>query len=437
MPDPSLPDTAADPARLQAEMGFISELCTVVAGTSELQPILDWVVDKTTRLLGADACSIRLVSADRSTAQTVVVTGSGGPEAGTSSWPAPLKNAVMGYLLVRPGELATPDVAADARFPGLRTVASPVRALLAVPLLVDGHVRGMLAVSHREPGREWARADAQLLSIVASHSAGVLEKARLRAEAEEKRRLELEREKMEKELLVARDIQMRLVPESALEIGPWRAEGRLEPARQVGGDYFDCYAVEGRMAVVIADVSGKGVPAALLVSTVQGTLRAIGDGRQAPAELVRALNRAVVRHAGAGRFVTFFYAELDPAAGTVRWVNAGHNHPLLRRADGTVEALAEGGVPLGLFEAAEYAEGLAAFGATDALLLFSDGVTEAMDGAREEYGDERLAALWTAHPGDEPGAFVARLVADVVAFRGDAPQSDDMTVVVVGRRPGS
>jgi serine phosphatase RsbU (regulator of sigma subunit) len=438
MPDPAPPATPIDLGRLQAEMEFVTELSTVVAGSSELQPILDWVAAKTAGLLGADECGIRLLSADQSTTQTVVIMERRGFEGGATSWPAPLKNAVMGFLILRQGELATADILSDPRFPGLRNVASPVRALLAVPLLVDGNVTGMLAVSHREPGRAWGRGDAQLLSIAASHSAGVLEKARLRAEAEERRRLQLEKDKMEKELLLARDIQMRLVPEEPLECGPWRADGRVVPARQVGGDYFDFFTIEGgRLAVALADVSGKGVPAALLVSTVQGTLRAFSDGRRAPREIVREMNRAVVRHAGSGRFVTLFYAELDPRSWELRYVNAGHNYPLLRRANGEIEPLATGGVPLGLFEDAEYEESVAPFGDRDGLLLFSDGITEAMDLFQAEYGDDRLASLWTRHSSDAPGEFIARLVQDVAEFRGAAAQSDDMTVVVVGRRPGA
>jgi len=436
MPEPNPPGAPIDLRRLQAEMEFISELSTVVAGSSELQPILDWVSGKTAGLLRADECSIRLLSADQSTTQTIIISDRRGFEGGTTSWPVPLKNAVMGYLMLRRGELATPDILADPRFPGLKNVVSPARALLAVPLVVDGNATGMLAVSHREPGREWDRGDAQLLSIVASHSAGVLEKARLRAEAEEKRRLQLERDKMEKELLLARDIQMKLVPDRPLECGPWRAEGHVEPARHVGGDYYDYFTTAGgRLAVALADVSGKGVPAALLVSTVQGTLRAFSDGRRPPREIMREMNRVVARHAGAGRFVTMFYAELDPRTWEMRYVNAGHNYPLLRRSNGEVEPLVAGGVFLGLMEEAEYEEGVTPFGDLDNLLLFSDGIPEAMDLFLAEYGDERLAALWSAHAGEAPGRFIERLVKDVSEFRGGAAQSDDMTIVVVGRRP--
>jgi sigma-B regulation protein RsbU (phosphoserine phosphatase) len=437
MSDPST-QPAIDIGRLQTEMEFISELCTVVAGNSELQPILDWIVRKTSRLLGADECSIRLIGADANAPHTVIVDHRSGPEAGTASWPPALKASVMGFLLAHRTELATSDIAEDPRFAGLRGRPTPVRAMLAVPLVVDGRVTGMLAVSHAGPGREWTRSDGSMLTIVSAHSAGVLEKARLRTEAEQKRRLELEKEKMEKELLLARDIQMRLLPEGPLEYGPWLVEGRVIPARQVGGDYFDYFSLApGRFAVLIADVSGKGVPAALLVSTVQGTLRAFSDGVRSPAGVIREVNRAVTRHAGSGRFVTLCYAEIDTAARRMRYVNAGHNYPLLRRGNGTIELLDTGGIPLGLFADAEYQEAELAFGPADALLLYSDGITEAVDLFHTEFGDDRLRASWTAHAEDPPGEYLARLMQEVAEFRGSAPQSDDMTATIVGRRFGA
>ncbi|MEO5988910.1 MAG: PP2C family protein-serine/threonine phosphatase, partial [Candidatus Eisenbacteria bacterium] len=225
-----------------------------------------------------------------------------------------------------------------------------------------------------------------------------------------------------------------LVPETPLHHAPWTVEGRVIPAKQVGGDYYDYFPVgEGRLGIVIADVSGKGVPAALLVSTVQGTLRAFSDGRVDPIDVVGQVNRAVVRNTAGGKFVTLFYGEADPATGLLRYVNAGHNYPLLRRADGTLEMLKAGGVPLGIFEAAPYLEASVAFGPEDSLLLFSDGITEAVDMFLQEYGDERLEALWAAGGGHTPGEFIASVMAAVAEFRGGAAQNDDMTAVVIGR----
>ena len=290
----------------QGELEFITELCAVVAEQSELQPILDWLVHKSTRLLGADECTIKLLTADGDTAKTIIFDSRrSGPEAGSRSWAPAVKASVMGFLLSQPRELASPDLAADARFPGLKTLQTPVRALLALPLKVDGRVTGMIAVSNAQPGRQWTRHDVQLMSIVATHSASVIEKARLRVEAEEKRRLELEREAMEKDLRIARDIQMRLVPSAPLALGGWRADGRLEPAKQVGGDFFDYFPLDAeRCVVTIADVAGKGVPAALLVSTVASSVRAFADGTHSPRDVVTQVNRAAVRSSAAGDTTT-------------------------------------------------------------------------------------------------------------------------------------
>src|SRR5262249_14953665 len=148
-----------------------------------------------------------------------------GIEAGSSTWSPVLKTLVMGYLMSHPGELASTDLPTDPRFPALRTLQTPVRAMLALPLKVDGRITGMVAVSNAQRGREWTRGAVQLLGIVASQSAGVIEKARLRAEEEAKRRLEREREALDKELNLARDIQQRLIPREPLVAGRWRIEG--------------------------------------------------------------------------------------------------------------------------------------------------------------------------------------------------------------------
>jgi len=425
---PFVPSPDAVP---QDEIEFISELCAVVAEQSELQPILDWLVHKSTRLLAAEECSIKLLTGGTGVAQTIIMDSRrGGIEAGSHTWHPAIKATVMGFLMAQQSDLTSPDLQSDTRFPGLKNIASPVRALLAMPLKVDGRVTGMIAVSNSQPGREWSRQDVRLLGIVASHSASVIEKTRLRAEAEAKRRLELEREAMDKELSVARDIQMRLVPSAPLTMGSWRAEGRLVPARQVGGDLFDYFAIDdSRAAVLIADVAGKGVPAALLVSTVASAVRAFADGHHTPKDVVEQLNRAAVRSAAAGKFVTFFYAEVDFARGRLVYVNGGHNYPRLRRASGELVLLATGGMPLGLFEAAPFEQGQLDFGAGDALLLFSDGISEAMDAFQDEYGEERIDALWREHG---PAATALDLIyEDVLRFRGSAAQNDDMTMVVV------
>ena len=423
--------------RLRKTIHFLAELGEVVASSTRLQPILDWIVLKTTDLLAADEGCLRLVDTHADTSSTLV--RSRARQVVSGSWPRVLADSVTGYLLHRGGHVATPDVLADDRFPGLATCETRVRALLAVPLRVGNHVTGVLAVSQATSGRQWTEDDLALLSIVAGSSAGVIEQTRLRVEAEQKQqfeemsnRLQEEAKRLERELEQARDTQMRIVPAEPLRLGDWEVAGRVTPARQVGGDSFDYFVVGGRrLGFAIGDVSGKGLPAALLMMTAQGYLRVFCNTERPLPEKVRLLNQGVARSAQPGKFITFFYGELDPAEGLLRYVNAGHNYPLLRRADGSLEPLIEGGLMLGFAEDMEFVQGEAAMSPGDALLLYSDGVSEAFDARRQEFGEDRLREAWRRHGSLPPTDCIGRLMAEVEAFRDGALQSDDITLVVL------
>ena len=418
---------------LQSELNFLSELCAVMASYTELPPILDWIVQKTTGMFTADEGSIKLSGPDTGppTAKTLVRKHQPGLDSG--SWESPVVMSVMGYLMVKGEALASPDLLDDDRFPMLRRTQSRVRAVLAVPLRVENRITGMLAVTNRTPGRVWTNAEIQLLNIVAANSAGAIEQARLRAEAEEKKWLEAEKKRMERELELARDIQMSLVPSAPLVSGPWEVHGRVVPARQVGGDYYDYFPVgEDRFAITIADVSGKGVPAALLMSNVQASLRAFCDGDREITEAIRQVNRSVARAASGGKFITLFYGEVDYRRGVLHYTNAGHNYPFLRRRDGGVEELTAGGLLLGLFEDAKYERGEIAFAPGDALLLYSDGISEAFDSRGHLFGEDRLRTLWQSCCTLPSNEVIGCLLKDVETFRGSAGQSDDMTALVVG-----
>jgi sigma-B regulation protein RsbU (phosphoserine phosphatase) len=432
---PSLGDQAED--RERWELKFLAELGHVVAYNTELRPILDWIVQKTTGLLSADEGSIKLSGPDTGppTAKTLIRKHQPGLDSG--SWETPVVMSVMGYLMVKGGALASADLLDDDRFPALRRTQSRVRAVLAVPLRVDNRITGMLAVTNRSPGRVWTPDEIQLLEIVATNSAGVIEQARLRVEAEKTKELERQKELMERELSYAKDIQMSLVPSGPLALGGFEVHGRVVPARAVGGDYYDFFPLgEGRFGVTIADVSGKGVPAALLMANVQGLLRAFCNGEREITEAIRQVNRSVSRGASGGKFITLFYAEVDYGKGLLRYTNAGHNYPMLRRAGGSIEELTEGGLLLGLFDDATYDLGEIAFSAGDSLLLYSDGISEATDSRGDLYGEDRLRSLWQDCATSTSGEVIDRLLKDVESFRGSAGQSDDMTAVVVGPRAG-
>jgi len=438
MPEARVTPRLPSAERLMDEMQFLLELCQVVAAKSDLQPILDWIVNKTSLLLSADEGSIKLLdpgghSGENPVARTLVSRKQAGSESG--SWPAPLSISVMGYLMQHGGALSTPDLLADDRFPGIRGFKSRIRSVLAVPLSVDGRVTGMLAVTTIEPGRQWAPHEEQLLTIVATNSAGVIEQARLRIEETKKKKLEEDQERQTRELETAQEIQMNFVPAQPLISGGWEVRGTVVPAHQVGGDGYDYFQLhDGRLAVAIADVSGKGVPAALMMSGLQASLRAFCTGRKPIREELRSVNWSVARHATLGKFITLFYAEFNPVTGELEYCNAGHNPPLLRRQDGTVEALEIGGMPLGIFENTELQSGRTALKPGDALLLYSDGIPEALDPREAQFGPERLMQLWR-DTGPKPlEKIITLLLSEVVRFRAGAPQSDDITVVVLGPR---
>lgn len=420
--------------KFEAEHNFLVELSQVVASSTELKPILDWIVQKTTSLLSTDDGSIKLLGPDSTpTARTIVRKQAHGVDSG--SWELPIATSVMGFLLHRGGALASPDLLEDDRFPGLRRTQSRVRAVLAVPLRVGNRITGMLAVTNRTPGRQWTQEEVQLLDIVASNSAGAIEQARLREEEEIKKRLVKEQEQMDKEMRAARELQMGLVPSHSLEFGPWEVFGQVVPARQVGGDYFDYFELgPDRLGVAIADVSGKGVAAAILMANVQASLRAFCNGERDIPSAMRHVNHSVVRSSRGGKFITLFYGEVDAARGMLRYTNAGHNYPMLRRAGGAIEELTEGGLLLGLFEDADYEQGEVPFGPGDALLLYSDGISEALDTRGREFGEDRLRTVWQECGARIPADSLRTVLREVEQFRGSASQSDDITAVVAGPR---
>ncbi len=427
------PAAEADSERLRKALHFLAELGQVVASNTELQPILDWVVLKTAEMLEADEGCLRLLEGDATmpTSRTMIKKQTQGIVSG--SWPPAVAMSVTGYLLHRGDHVATPDILADERFLGLRGIDTRIRSLLAVPLRLENRITGLLAVTEATPGRRWTPDDIELLAIVAGHSAGVIEQARLRVEAEGKKRLEEEARRLEREFEQARATQMRLVPERPLRLGVWEVAGRVTPARRVGGDSYDYFVIGGqRLGFSIGDVSGKGLPAALLMMTAQGYLRVFCNSDRPLPEKLGLLNQSVTRSAEPGKFITLFYGELDPEAGVLRYVNAGHNYPLVRRRDGRLEPLMEGGLMLGFAEDVAYEQGQASLAPGDALLLYSDGASEAMDPRRQEFGEERLQEAWRRCATLAPEAAVSCLMSELESFRAGAAQSDDITLVVLG-----
>lgn len=300
---------------------------------------------------------------------------------------------------------------------------------LLISISVPGRRLGVLAVADKESrdGRvlDFTPTDARLLSLFANQAAAAIETARLHRDA-------LEKERIESELELAAAIQRQILPRDVPSVAGLAIAAKNVPTRQVGGDYFDFFPLpDGRLAFLVADVSGKGIPAALLVSTVHAAVHLQIDEAKSIADLVGRIDRHLQRYAATRKFLTGFFGVLEPAAGRLRYVSAGHNPALLRRASGAQEELKATGVPLGMFPNASWTEETVPFEPGDLLCVYSDGVTEALNAAEEEFGLERLSRILV--PGLAPGEICGAIFEQVEAFAADVPQYDDQTVLLVRR----
>lgn len=239
-------------------------------------------------------------------------------------------------------------------------------------------------------------------------------------------------QRQQRELEDARLIQRGLLPTTAPQVAGIDVGVAWQPANGVGGDCFDMLAFGNALGVSIADIAGKGLPAALLMSNLQAAVRAFAHESASPASICGSVNRLLCRNMASGRFATFCYARVEPAAGRIVYSNAGHNPPLLIHPDGSVAHLSQGGMVLGVFEDTPYEQAEIPLAAGDRLVFYTDGITEARSG-EEEYGDERLTALAVNIRAQSPEAMKDAVLADVNQFTGGR-FDDDATLIVVAIR---
>ena len=246
----------------------------------------------------------------------------------------------------------------------------------------------------------------------------------------------IERERVEHELRVARTIQHAALPALVPNLAGWQITPSYQPAREVGGDFYDFLEIEDEhLGLVVGDATGKGVPAALVMSTTSGMLRAVSQGSDpfSPGDVLARVNEALSARMPANMFVTCFYAILDPESGTLRYANAGHDLPYLHRRGGAAEELRARGMPLGLMSEMSYEEGEASLGEGDSVLFYSDGLVEAHDPEGEMFGFPRLRALLAGHAEEERrlGDF---LMEELYSFVGEGwEQEDDITLLTLRR----
>jgi hypothetical protein len=245
---------------------------------------------------------------------------------------------------------------------------------------------------------------------------------------------------MKRDLEIAKEIQAWLLPGAPLQIPGYQIAYATRPANTVAGDYYDVILRPGRtldedrILFVVADVAGKSIPAAMLMATFQASLRTLSTSGVALAELVEGVNRyACSNSMGGVRFTTAFLAELDPLTGAIAYVNAGHNVPILRKSSGAVERLEAGGIPIGILAESHYQMGTTRLESGDWLVIFTDGVVEAVNSGDEEYGEPELIRLVDRESRSTPAELLRSLMADLDRHVGNTPQHDDITCLLLKR----
>jgi phosphoserine phosphatase RsbU/P len=320
------------------------------------------------------------------------------------------------------------DAQADAALRERQSIVlQQVRTLMAVPLQTEDQVIGLIYVDTLHFFRQFSSEDLNLLTLLANVAAVRIERERL-TELEQASRL------MESELQAAAEIQRIHLPAEAPQVPGFDVAGHNAPCRTVGGDYYDFLPYnDGRLGLVVADVAGKGMPASLLMMSLQARVQVVADSPEDMGSLVARLNRNLARTFPRNRFITAFFAIADPHTGELAYCNAGHNHPIVVRASGQVETLGEGGPPMGILPDYPYETAAAMLNPGDMLVLYSDGVTEACNQADQEFGEERLGEIAAGLRNVPAAGIIDHVLKEVRRWSHDAPPADDITLVVLRR----
>ncbi len=405
--------------RRALEKEVLLELSRTISTPLDLEEVIEAIFKSLHQVVDFDAAVIYLEN--RKTRVLEQVSQLGYPEGSDDVFRLQVGQGIIGSVAKSGEPLIVPDVRRDARY----VVARPeTRSELAAPLIVEGRTIGVFNLeSNMDDAYHEGHLD--MVTAFASQAAVAIERARLTREL-------LERRHLEKELAIARDIQVSFLPKSNPVLSGFDLAGTSRPHDQVGGDYYDFITVsDTRLGLAIADVAGKGIPAALLMAGFRMSLLAEIRNEFALRAVMRKVNSLVYESTDRHKFVTAFYGVLDHRNRVLTFSNAGHNPPILMRADGTVVNLTEGGVALGVLPEAQYEERPIAIRVGDTLILYTDGISEAESATGELYGTRRIEESVTRRAGQTAQEILDGIVRDVLEWAGEAGPSDDLTLVVV------
>jgi sigma-B regulation protein RsbU (phosphoserine phosphatase) len=307
-----------------------------------------------------------------------------------------------------------------------RELVALSRASMAVPLMEQDELFGFLLVGRKSSGKPYTRLDSEIFELLGERSAVALMNVKLCRDS-------IEKEKLEEELHLASDIQSRLLPSSPPPLAASELLGGIKTSREVGGDFYDFLELEkGKIGIAVADVSGKGIPAALLMTTIQASLRTDGPKSDSPAAVITSLNASLYERSDPEKFATLFYAVYEDASGIIRYSNAGSYPPFVISSNGRVNRLQRGGILIGVERDSAYKEGVLKLKTGDLLVIYTDGIIDQENAGGEPFGEQRLIEFFRNNAQPSINSLIEKLFATLIAF-GQNNLKDDMTVVLLRR----
>ncbi len=417
--------TAAATAKSGDLLALISKVGITLLASATLNETLEQIVSLVFEAVPADRCLIMM--RDEGSEELRVAVARLRNRVGEVGEIRVSRN-VLDEVVMRGKSVLTSDAQHDPRFASGTVVLQGVRSVLAVPLGVAEKVFGIIYADSPIAEGRFTEDHLKVLTTLASVAAIRVENTRLIESR-------LDRERLERELQLASEIQQRFQPTAPPQVPGYELQGISFPCYEIGGDYYDFIERDdGRLVIALGDVSGKGTAAALLMSSLHAAVHAQSASHDTLVGTISAVNKYLAENIPANRFVTLFYAELDPESGALSFLNAGHNPPLIIHSAGTVEQLASGGLPLGIKPDAEYREGRTQLQPGDVLCIYSDGVTEATSPSGEEFGPTRLYEVVSRNIDTSAAGIRDRIESALTKFAQGTSAADDITLVIVKRQ---
>ena len=407
-----------------AELSIINDIATTINSTQPVEQIVDIIVKKCVKHLNVEQGAIMLL--DESDKEKPLHTMIREQQSSLDLLPYRFDAQLTGWMLKNQEPLLVNNLKEDERFKDLVDKTTPIESFLSVPLRVKNKMQGILTVFNKRSIEKFSSNDQKLLSIIASQSSQIIENARL---LEEERNLRV----MQEEMKLARQTQLNLLPKEIPKIPGYSIAAKTISAKEVGGDYYDIIKIDNKhFAFCLGDVTGKGMPAAMLMSNIQATLRAQIQNEYSLAESLFRTSNLLYARTEPSKFVTLFLGTLGSESNEVYFSNAGHDPPF-HFAGGELNNLKTGGILLGAFPDAKYEQEKIIMNPGDLLILFSDGITEAMNHENKEFSEEKLIDVIRNNIDTAPELLIEKIVAAVKEHSGSTAQSDDITLMIIKR----